>query len=314
MRRLLAQRLVAIVPVLLLVSATAFFLNELSSVDPAALIVGPEATEEQLEQVRADRGLDEPAVERYVSWLGAAVTGDLGESLYTGTPVTTSLSQRLPVTLSLTLLSMLVAIVAGVPLGILSAVRSGSVVDRAATGAATIGQAIPNFWFGLLLVALFAIHLGWLPAVGYAPMSDGLWTWLSHLLLPAVALGTAGAAALARHTRSAMIGVLQQDYIRAAIARGIPVRRVISHHALKNAAIPVVTSLSFLMSMLLGGSVVIERVFGLPGLGSLAVDAVLRKDPAVLLGFVLLIVVIVLAINLLLDLSYGLLNPKIRVQ
>ena len=220
--------------------------------------------------------------------------------------------QRLPVTLSLTLVSALIAVAVGTAAGIAAALRPRSWVDRLATVGATIGQAIPNFWFGLLLVAVFAVNMRWFPATGFTPISASPWEWLRSVTLPAIALGLSSSAAIARQVRSAMVGVLQQDYIRAARAQGLSSRRVILKHALTNAMVPVVAVLSFQITVLLGGSLIVEQVFSINGLGTLAITAVRQQDIPMIQGLVLVMVGLVVMVQLATDIVYGFLNPKAR--
>jgi peptide/nickel transport system permease protein len=220
--------------------------------------------------------------------------------------------QRLPVTLSLTAVSAVIAIVVGVSAGIAAALRPRSWVDRLATLGATVGQAVPNFWFGLILVAIFAVNLRWFPATGFTPISASPWDWLRSVTLPSIALGTSSSAAIARQVRSAMVGVLQQDYIRAARAQGLSTRRVIFKHALTNAMVPVVAVLSFQITVLLGGALIVEQVFNINGLGTLAISAVRQQDIPMIQGLVLVMVALVVIVQLTTDVIYGLLNPKAR--
>lgn len=278
MLRLVVQRLLALIPLLFIVSVLTFSFTSLLPEDPVDLIIGDQGTHEQYEMVRDRLGLDKPIVTRYVEWLGRAVHGDLGTSFFNSVKVTDAVMQRLPVTLSLTAVSGLIAIIVGLAAGVAAALHPRSWIDRLATLGATIGQAIPNFWFGILLVTLFAVTLQWFPATGFTDITVSPWQWLRSVTLPALALGLASSAAIARQVRSAMVGVLQQDYIRAARAQGLSSRRVVFKHALKNALVPVVAVLSFQITVLLGGALIVEQVFAINGLGSLAVDAVRRQD------------------------------------
>ncbi len=245
---------------------------------------------EQREQMREQLGLNDFVVTRYVNWLGSALQGDLGTSFFNSVKVSEAVTQRLPVTLSLTIVSALISIIVGIPAGIAAALNPGSLIDRLATVGATLGQAIPNFWFGILLAAGFAVTLRWFPATGFTPINVSPWEWLRSITLPAVALGLSTSAALARQVRSAMVGVLQMDYVRAARAQGLSSRRVIIRHALKNALIPVVSVLSFQITILLGGALIIEQVFAINGLGSLAITAVRQQDIPMIQGIVLVMV------------------------
>lgn len=312
MLRLVVQRLLALVPLLFIVSVLTFSFTSLLPSDPVDLILGDRGTSEQHEMLRERLGLNEPIHMRYLQWLGRAVQGDLGNSFFNSVSVTGAVMQRLPVTLSLTAMSALIAIVIGVGAGVAAALRPRSWVDRFATLGATFGQAVPNFWFGLILVAVFAVNLRWFPATGFTPLTESPWGWLRSVILPSIALGTSSSAAIARQVRSAMVGVLQQDYIRAARAQGLPATRVILKHALTNAMVPVVAVLSFQITVLLGGALIVEQVFAINGLGTLAIGAVRQQDIPMLQGLVLVMVALVVLVQLVTDVVYGLLNPKAR--
>ena len=312
MLRLIVQRLLALVPLLLIVSVLTFSFTSMLPSDPVDLILGDTGTDEQHEMLRERLGLNQPVVVRYVQWLGRALQGDLGTSFFNSVGVMDAVMQRLPVTLSLTAVSALIAILVGVSAGIAAALRPRSLVDRFATLGATFGQAVPNFWFGLILVALFAVNLRWFPATGFTPLSASPVDWLRSVILPSIALGTSSSAAIARQVRSAMVGVLQQDYIRAARAQGLSSRRVILKHALTNAMVPVVAVLSFQITVLLGGALVVEQVFAINGLGTLAIGAVRQQDIPMIQSLVLVMVGLVVIVQLATDVLYGLLNPKAR--
>ena len=312
MFKLIVQRLMALVPLLFIVSVLTFSFTSLLPSDPVDLIIGDLGTQEQYDMVRERLGLNEPVVLRYVEWLGRAVQGDLVTSFFNSVSVTGAVMQRLPVTLSLTVVSALIAVVVGVGAGLAAALRPRSWIDRLATLGATIGQAIPNFWFGLIMVAVFAVNLRWFPATGFTPISASPWDWLRSVTLPALALGLSSSAAIARQVRSAMVGVFQQDYIRAARAQGLSARRVVFKHALTNAMVPVVAVLSFQITVLLGGALIVEQVFAINGLGTLAITAVRRQDIPMIQGLVLVMVALVVIVQLATDVVYGLLNPKAR--
>lgn len=312
MLRLVVRRLLAVAPLLFIVSVMAFSFTSLLPSDPVDLILGDYGTEEQHAMLRERMGLNEPIYVQYAQWLGRAVQGDLGSSYFNSVSVADAVMQRLPVTLSLTAASAFIAIVVGFAAGVAAALRPRSLVDRLATLGATFGQAIPNFWFGLLLAAVFAVGLRWFPATGFTPITTSPWEWLRSVTLPAIALGLASSAAIARQVRSAMVGVLQQDYIRAARAQGLSRRRVIFKHALKNALVPVVAVLSFQITVLLGGALIVEQVFVINGLGTLAIAAVRQQDIPMIQGLVLVMVGLVVAVQLITDILYGYLNPKAR--
>ncbi|MEC9102933.1 MAG: ABC transporter permease [Pseudomonadota bacterium] len=312
MIKLVGQRLLAMVPLLLIVSILTFSFTALLPSDPVDLIIGDRGSDEQHEQVRERLGLNDPFVTRYLDWLGRAVQGDLGTSFFNSVRVTDAVLLRMPATLSLTFASVLISVIVGLGAGVAAALRPRSWIDRLATFGATIGQAIPNVWFGLILASVFAVTLRWFPATGYVPLSEDPLGWLSSITLPALALGLSTSAALARQVRSAMVGVLQQDYIRAARAQGLSSRRVIFRHALKNALVPVVTVLSFQITVLLGGALIVEQVYAINGIGSLAIAAVRQQDIPMIQGIVLILVLVVMGVQLATDIVYGLINPKAR--
>lgn len=312
MLRLIGQRLLAVLPLLLIATAITFGLIFLIPGDPARRIAGETATPEQIELVRTELGLDQPVVVQYADFLGGLVRGDLGTSFTYKAPVLEMIVDRLPVTVSLTLVAVLVALAVGIPAGIVGGSRPGSWQDRATSVGSTLGVATPNFVLGLILVLVFALQLRVLPATGYTPLAKGLWPWLSHLLLPAIALGLAAAAEIARQLRSSMIEVMQQDYVRTATAKGLGRRSVLWKHALKNAFIPTATVLGMQIAFLLGGTAVIESVFGLKGLGDFAVQAVLSGDLPAIQGVVIFGVFATVVMSLLVDISYGYLNPRTR--
>ena len=312
MFRLILQRLLALAPLLFIVSVLTFSFTSLLPSDPVDLILGDTGTEEQHEMLRERMGLNDPIHVRYLNWLCRAAQGDLGSSYFNSVSVMDAVMQRMPVTLSLTAVSAFIAIVVGVAAGVAAALRPRSWVDRFATLGATFGQAIPNFWFGLILVAIFAVSLRWFPATGFTPITESPLDWLRSVILPSIALGTSSSAAIARQVRSAMVGVLQQDYVRAARAQGLSARRVLFKHALTNAMVPVVAVLSFQITVLLGGALIVEQVFAINGLGTLAIAAVRQQDIPMLQGLVLVMVGLVVAVQLAADVIYGLLNPKAR--
>lgn len=312
MLSLLARRLLAAIPVLFVVSGLTFSIVHLVPGDPAASIAGEGATIEQIEEIRQLYDLDEPLVVQYGIWLSAAVQGDLGRSLFTNQEVTDALADRVPVTLTLTGAAMLWALVAGLPVGLLAAARRRTTTDRMAMVGMSAALAMPSFWLAGLFVIVFVVEFGWFPAIGYEPLLSNPLGWLKHITLPAIALGAAAAAEIARQVRGSMIDVLDQDYVRTARAKGLRAPAVFGKHALKNALIPVVTVLGLQVAHLFGGSVIIEHMFGLPGLGSLAIEAVFKRDLPLIQGIVLMTTLIVVVVNLVVDVTYGLLDPKVR--
>jgi peptide/nickel transport system permease protein len=312
MLRLIGWRLARMIPLLFLVSIGVFGLVYLLPGDPASAIAGEAATPAQVEVVRKQLGLDRPLLTQYGHWVTNFVQGHFGNSLYDQRSVLSSIGQRFPITISLTVAAMFVALALGVPAGILAATRRGSLVDRVVTLLSTFGIAVPGFWLGLLLIVGFSLKLHIFPATGYVSWSRDPGGWLQHITLPALTLGLAGAAELARHTRSALSDVLQQDYIRTARAVGVRSAKVTFKHALKNAAVPILTIISFQVSFLLGGSLVIEQIFNLNGLGSLALVAVGQKDLPVIQAVVMMTALVVMGVNLLTDIAYGYFNPRVR--
>ena len=314
MIRLLASRLLAAIPLLLLVGTLVFFLAQVNPVDPAATILGEDASLESIAEKRAELGIDRPLVTQYWDWLTSAVTGDLGVNWFNGEEITTELRDRIPVTFSMVFGSLLVALVVGSSFGVLAALKAGRWPDRLITIVSSLGLAVPNFWIGLLLAYYIGVRWQWLPALWPTGGPEGVWGWIEALILPCLALGISASAAIARQARSSMIGVLQRDYVRTALAKGLPVRRVVSRHALRNAAIPVVTLAGFQTSALIGGSIFVEFVFNVPGLGRFGVDSILRQNMPALLGFVMVTALVVVLVNIVLDLSYAWLNPKVRPE
>lgn len=312
MLKLIGNRLLATIPLLLIVSVMVFSIVHLVPGDPAITILGENSTPERVAETRERLGLDDPILEQYGRWLSGAVRGDLGTSLFTSEPVSEALADRIPITLSLTAVSLVVAMLIGVTAGIVAAAKRGTFIDRLATLGASLGVAVPNYWLGSILIVTLALGRDWFPATGYTPPSESVVDWLRGLFLPAIALGSAAAAEIARQLRASLVDVLQQDYIRTARAKGMGRWLVIGKHGLKNAAMPLVTVIGFQVTVLLGGSVIVEQIFGIPGLGSLAVRKVLEQDIPVVQGIVLVSVLIVVIVNLLVDITYGWLNPKVR--
>ncbi|TQM11917.1 ABC transporter permease [Pseudonocardia kunmingensis] len=312
MLKFFVLRVLSTLPVLVLVTFVVFGLVLLIPGDPAATIAGPDATVAEVAAVRERLGLDRPVLVQYWDWVTGALAGDLGTSLYTSRPVATSIGDGLPVTISLAATALLISLVIAVPTAIVSALRRGTWIDRVATVGSSLGIALPSFWLGLVFVLVFSLALGWLPATGYVPLDEDPAAWLRHILLPALTLGIASAAESARQLRGSIIGVLQQDYVRTARAKGLRERMVIGKHVLKNASVPLVTVLGLQITALLGGAVLVEQVFGVPGLGLVAIGAVTTRDIPVIQGIVLVAVVVAMVCNLLVDLTYGYLNPKVR--
>src|SRR3989449_2041327 len=300
------------VPVMGVVAIAVLGLLHVVPGDPAAIIAGDYATAEDVARIRSKLGLDRPFLTQVEIWLSNVVHGDLGTSIFSGLPVTTLIRQRAEATVSLTVLAMLISIGVGVPLGVLAAWKKGSALDRVVMVLAVSGFSMPVFWLGFVLVYVFAISVPWLPVQGYQPLASGLWPCLRHLILPAVTLSVVYMALIARMTRASMLGVLSEDFIRTAFAKGLAPRRVLIHHALKNASLPVVTIIGIGFALLIGGAVVTESVFALPGLGRLTVDAIIRRDYPVIQGVILVVSGVYVLINLVVDVLYVVLDPRIR--
>ncbi|MBI4014269.1 MAG: ABC transporter permease [Candidatus Rokubacteria bacterium] len=308
----LLRRLASMVPVLLVVSVVVFSLIHLTPGDPVAIMLREEADPATAAALRAALGLDRPLPIQYLTWLGRAARGELGRSIRTNQPVSQAILERLPVTLTLAAAATLLALLVALPAGIVSAVRRNSLADVAGTVAALSGVSLPNFWLAILLIFVFSVTLGWLPPLGWvSPLRDP-WGGLRSLVLPAVTLGTAMAAVVMRMTRSSLLEVLQLDFVRTARAKGLREGGVLLRHALRNALIPVVTVVGLQAGALLGGAIITETVFALPGVGRLLVDAIFQRDFPLVQGVVLFLALNFLVINLAVDLAYAVLDPRIR--
>jgi peptide/nickel transport system permease protein len=315
MTRFVVRRLVGLVPLLLVLSVAVFLLVYLIPGDPAVTLAGGEAaTPERVAEVREQLGFDEPVVVQYGEWLADAVRLDFGESLYTGRSVGDELRDRLPVTASVVLGSVVSALLVGIPLGVLGGMRPGTRTDSAVTAAASVGIAMPGFWLAMILIIVFGLELSWLPVRGYVAFAESPWEWLRHLILPSVALGTLMGATLARQLRGALADVLETDYVRTARAKGLSPVRVVGKHAFKNAAMPAVTVLGLQIAYLFGGTVIIEQIFAIPGVGTYMVNAIVGQDVPIIQGGIMMLAVFVVLANLAVDLTYGFLNPKVRVS
>jgi peptide/nickel transport system permease protein len=308
----LLHRALAIIPVMLVVATVSFVLIRLAPGDPASVLAGPDATTEDLAQLRTALGMDQPLPVQLVKWYARLAQGDLGQSIFLRRPVVQAVVERLEPTLLLTLWGALLSILIGVPAGIVSARYHNTAVDQSFMALALLGLSIPNFLLGLVMILVFGVWLGWLPVSGYVPLDEGLWLNVRSLLMPAVSLGLVQSALVARITRSSMLDVLREQYILSGRAKGLSERAVIYKHALKNAIIPTLTVIGITVALLIGGAVVIETVFNIPGVGRLIISAVLRRDYPVVQGVVLLIAVTYTVINLLVDLAYLVIDPRIR--
>lgn len=306
------KRLGATVVVMAVVAFFVFSLLYLTPGDPAAVIAGDIATDEDIKRIRQSLGLDDPFLVRFGNWVWALAHGDLGTSIFTNLPVSRLIEQRIEPTISLTLCTLVVSLVLAVPLGTIAAARAGSWLDKTVMGVSVIGFSLPVFVLAFGLILIFSVTLEWLPVQGYRPISEGVWQWLRHLILPSIALGTVYAALIARITRASVLDVLAQDYIRTATAKGMKEGQVLWGHALKNAAVPIVTIVGIGIGLLISGAVVTETVFAIPGIGRLTVDAILRRDYPIIQGVILIFSAAYVLINLLIDLSYMIFDPRIR--
>lgn len=308
----IAKRFVAGVVLLLLISTVTFFLLYASGTDVARAILGDYATQEQVDMRAQELGLDRPVMERYFVWLGAAVQGDFGVSWFTSEPVAKAVFGRLPVTFALVMVTMLLVAVLSTVIGVAAAYKRG-ILDRVVQFLAIFGQAVPSFILAIILVTFLALNLGWFPATGYVPFSDNPTGWAIALVLPVSALVLGGVASTAQQVRSSVIEVRRKDFVRTLKSRGIPEREIIGRHVLRAAAPPGLTVLSLQFVNLLGGAVIVEQIFALPGIGFLAVQSTSRGDLPVVLGVVIYTVIIVIIVNLIIDLLVGWLNPKVRL-
>jgi peptide/nickel transport system permease protein len=308
----LFRRLLGTIPVMLVVAVFIFLMLRLTPSDPAAIIAGDNATTEQVAKIRGQLGLDRPMVEQFFIWSGKVLTGDLGESFFFKKTVVQLIGERIEPTLSLAFFTILIAVLVAVPLGVLAAHRHGSWIDRIVMGFSVLGFSVPVFVIGYLLIYLFAVYLNWLPVQGYQRIAEGVGGWVQRLILPSVTLSVIYVALIARMTRTSVLEVLSEDYIRTARAKGQIERKVLFRHALRNAAVPIVTVIGLGIALLIGGVVVTESVFTIPGLGRLTVDAVLARDYPTIQAVILLFSLVYVMINLAVDMLYTLLDPRIR--
>lgn len=312
MKEYIVRRILFALLVMWAVATLVFFMMRAIPGDPVQAFVGFEGDPEAVAHIKRSLGLDRSLPVQYAYWMRALTRGDLGFSIWNRQPVTAQLKEALPRTISLALLSFVVAMAIAIPAGIVSAVRRYSLADHALTGFAFLGLAMPDFWVGIVLIIVFAVQLHWLPAFGYESISLGFWPWFSHLILPAVATGTSFSAILARMTRSALIEVMREDYVRTARAKGLAEWAVILRHALRNALIPVVTVMGIAFALLLAGAVIAENVFAIRGVGRLLIESILNRDFPIVQGTILVIAAIFVLVNIVVDILYALINPKIR--
>ena len=308
----IVRRMVATIPVMAIVALFVFSLLYIAPGDPAAVIAGDQASPEDVEKIRKSLGLDRPFLTRFGEWSWHILQADLGTSMFTGLPVTQLIAQRLEPTLSLMVVTLILAVSIAVPMGVIAAWKAGTWIDRGLMACAVFGFSVPVFVVGYLLAYVFALELDWFPVQGYTPLSAGFGPWLENLVLPAIALGCVYIALIARITRASTLEVLQQDYIRTARSKGMGQSGILFVHALKNAAVPIVTVIGIGVALLIGGAVVTESVFAIPGLGRLTIDAIVRRDYPVIQGIVLLFSFVYVQVNLTVDVLYTLLDPRIR--
>jgi peptide/nickel transport system permease protein len=308
----IARRLASTVLVMGIVAIFVFLLLHLSPGDPAAIIAGDNASGEQIAGIRRQLGLDDPLPVQFFRWLAAVLHGDLGISIFSNEPVLKLVSQRVEPTLSLALTTLIVAVTLAVSFGVLAAWKVGTFIDRALMVVSVIGFSVPVFVVGYMLIYVFSINLRWLPVQGYSPIDQGLWPWFERLILPSIALGLAYVALIARITRTAMLDVLAEDYIRTARAKGVATRSMLLKHALKNAGVPIITVIGIGVALLIGGVVITETVFNIPGIGRLVVDAISKRDDPIIQGVILIFSGVYVLVNLAVDMSYTLLDPRIR--
>jgi peptide/nickel transport system permease protein len=306
------RRLAGAVPVLLLVSLITFGMMRLIPGDPSAVIGGLSATPAQLAQIRADLGLDEPFLVQMAKWYGGLLHGDLGRSILLGQDVVQATLQRLPVTIGLSIYALILTLTLGLIFGVVAALRQNTILDQGAMMLAMLGISVPNFFLGLLMIILFAVHLGWLPTGGYVPFTTDPLGWLRSSTMPAISLALLQVGLLARITRSTMLEILRQDFVRTARAKGLPRRQVVIKHALANALIPITTVVGIIVSLLVSGSVVTETLFSIPGIGQLLTQAVLNRDYPMVQGGLLLTTAGLVLINIIVDSCYALLDPRVR--
>jgi peptide/nickel transport system permease protein len=306
------RRILATIPVLAIVALVVFSILHIAPGDPAGVIAGDQATEEQVQAIRTKLRLDLPFHEQFTLWLTNALQGDLGISIFSNRPVVALVLQRIEPTIALAVLTTIIAITLAVPIGVLAAWRAGTAIDRGVMSFAVLGFSFPVFVIGYVLIYIFAIKLKLLPIQGYRPLADGFWPFLRHLILPSVALGLSFMALIARITRASVLEVLSQDHIRTVRAKGVPAWQLLFHHALPNAAVPIVTIIGVGVALLLGGVVVTESVFAIPGVGRLVVDAILQRDYPVIQGVLLIFSATYVIVNLIIDLLYVIIDPRIR--
>lgn len=308
------KRLLSLIPVLLVVTITIFLIIHITPGDPAATILGLEATEEQMEALNEELGLNRPITEQYISWVGDLLKGDLGDSIFMHQPVTQAIAEHMGPTISLAILAQIIALVLAIPFGVIAAYKRGSIVDVSLMGMSLFGMAIPSFLLGLLLMLVVGVQLQWLPVAGYEPLENGIWAHFQYLILPGISLGAIQAALITRMTRASMLEVLNLNYVKTARSKGLKEFSVLLKHAFRNAFLPILTVIGQTFGTLITGAVVVESIFNIPGLGQLIMNSIERRDFAVIQGVVFVATLMYVSINLIIDLLYGVIDPRVRLD
>ncbi|WP_042348158.1 ABC transporter permease [Bacillus massiliigorillae] len=308
------KRLLSLIPVLFVVSIVIFFIIHITPGEPAATILGMEASQADMDALNAKFGFDRPIYEQYISWISGVLHGDLGNSIFMNMPVSEAIAEHLGPTVSMAILAQFFALILAIPFGIIAAVKRGSITDVTLMGVSLIGMTVPSFLLGLILILVFGVQLQWLPVAGYEPLANGFWQHYQYLILPAISLGTIQAALITRMTRSSMLEVLNLNYIKTARAKGLKEWKVILKHTFRNAFLPILTIIGQSFGTLVTGAVVVESIFNIPGLGQLIMNSIVRRDFTVIQGVVLIVTFIYVFINLIIDLLYGTVDPRIRLD
>ncbi|ETT60039.1 ABC transporter permease [Paenibacillus sp. FSL H8-0457] len=310
----ITKRLLSLIPVLAVVTIAIFLIIHITPGNPAAAILGMEASQEEIEQLNQDLGLDRPILEQYTSWVANVFKGDLGDSIFMNQPVSEAIAEHITPTLSLAILAQVIAILLAIPFGIIAAYKRGSIADYTLMGISLLGMALPSFLLGLFLMLFVGVKLQWLPVAGYEPLSSGLWEHMKYLILPGISLGTIQAALITRMTRSSMLEVLNLNFIKTARSKGLHEMKVLFKHAFRSAFLPILTVIGQTFGTLVTGAVVVEAIFNIPGLGQLILNSIARRDFAVIQGVVLVVTLMYVTINLIIDLLYGAVDPRVRLD
>lgn len=310
----IVKRLLSLIPVLIVVTIAIFLIIHITPGDPAAAMLGIEASQEDINSLNEELGLNRPIHEQYLNWVFNVLKGDLGDSIFMHQPVTEAIVEHMGPTLSLAILAQIIAIILAIPFGMIAAYKRGSAVDFSLMGVSLLGMAVPSFLLGLFLMLIVGVQLQWLPVAGYEPLSKGIWTHFQYLILPGISLGAIQAALITRMTRSSMLEVLNLNYIKTARSKGLNENKVLLKHAFRNAFLPILTVIGQTFGVLVTGAVVVESIFNIPGLGQLILNSIARRDFAVIQGVVLVVTIMYVAINLLIDLLYGFVDPRVRLD